>query len=397
MAVYKQPKSKYWWYKFVWNGEPVRESTKQTNKRVAEQMQAAHRTALAKGEVGIREKKRASTLGQFMEWDFMPFVERHFTDKPSTVAYYRSGVKHLSNYADLANTPVDSIGVAQISGFVEVDRNAGYKVSTTNRHLQILRRILRLAGEWGKSERAAPRISLLPGENRRERVVTPAEEAKYLDAAGAIGEGLIEAYNRALEGMSAKQRGQIAIKPDDPYLLHDVAVVLLDCGLRPEECHRLRWEHVRDGALNVPFGKTANARRRIPLPQLAASILEMRRAAWEGDWVFPAPTKSGHIEQSTLRKRHAQACKLAELDAIPLYTFRHTCLTSWAAVMDPYTLAYLAGHSDFATTRRYVHPQTDTVLAAMEKAQAARSGHTSSGHTDEMELAEASRKATLIV
>jgi spore germination protein GerM len=45
--------SKYWWYKFVWNGEPIRESTKQTNKRVAEQMEAAHRTALAKGEVGI--------------------------------------------------------------------------------------------------------------------------------------------------------------------------------------------------------------------------------------------------------------------------------------------------------------------------------------------------------
>ena len=32
MAVYKQPKSKYWWYKFTWNGEPIRESTKQTNK-----------------------------------------------------------------------------------------------------------------------------------------------------------------------------------------------------------------------------------------------------------------------------------------------------------------------------------------------------------------------------
>ena len=48
MAVYKQPKSKYWWYKFVWNGEPIRESTKQTNKRVGEQMEAAHRTALAK-------------------------------------------------------------------------------------------------------------------------------------------------------------------------------------------------------------------------------------------------------------------------------------------------------------------------------------------------------------
>jgi hypothetical protein len=42
MAVYKQAKSKNWWYKFNWNGEQIRESTKQTNKRVAEQMEAAH-------------------------------------------------------------------------------------------------------------------------------------------------------------------------------------------------------------------------------------------------------------------------------------------------------------------------------------------------------------------
>jgi hypothetical protein len=47
MAVYKR--GKIWWYKFVWNGAQIRHSTKQTNKRVAEQMEAAHRTSLAKG------------------------------------------------------------------------------------------------------------------------------------------------------------------------------------------------------------------------------------------------------------------------------------------------------------------------------------------------------------
>jgi hypothetical protein len=33
MAVYKQIGSKNWWYKFTWNGQQIRESTKQTNKR----------------------------------------------------------------------------------------------------------------------------------------------------------------------------------------------------------------------------------------------------------------------------------------------------------------------------------------------------------------------------
>ena len=74
MSVYKQRKSKHWWYKFNWNGEPIRKSTKQTNKRVAEQMEAAYRTALAKGEVGIREKKPIPSLAKFADDKFLPFV-----------------------------------------------------------------------------------------------------------------------------------------------------------------------------------------------------------------------------------------------------------------------------------------------------------------------------------
>ncbi len=50
--------------------------------------------------------------------------------------------------------------------------------------------------------------------------------------------------------------------------------------------------------------------------------------------------------------------------------------------MDPYTLAYLAGHSDFSTTKRYVHPQAETVRAAMERVRSAKGGH-SFGHSNE--------------
>jgi hypothetical protein len=43
--------------------------------------------------------------------------------------------------------------------------------------------------------------------------------------------------------------------------------------------------------------------------------------------------------------------------------------------MDPYSLAYFAGHSDFGTTRRYVHPNLETGREAMERAQSAQSRH----------------------
>ncbi len=374
MAVYKR--GRVWWYKFTWNGTPIRESTKQSNKRVAEQMEAAHKTSLAKGEVGLRDRVPAPIVKGFAEKDFLPYVRTRFAGKATTLRYYEIQVGHLTGYPALANAPVDGVKPEIISGFVAECRAAEYEVSSINRALQVLRRMLRIAVEWGKTEKAPPRISLLPGERRRERLLSLAEEAAYLNAAQTIGDGILEGYNRALEGIRATQRGQQPIKPQDPFLLRDVATVLLDCGLRPEECHRLRWEHVRDGALHIPFGKTENARRSIPLPNRSAALLEMRRSiAPESNWVFSAPTKSGHIGQSSLKKRHAAACELAAIEPLPVYTFRHTCLTRWSSHMDPWTLAYFAGHGDFETTRRYIHPNLDTGREAMERAREVPGGH----------------------
>ena len=78
------------------------------------------------------------------------------------------------------------------------------------------------------------------------------------------------------------------------------------------------------------------------------------------------------------------------MEPFVLYSIRHTCLTRWAAYMDPHTLAYLAGHSDMATTRRYVHPEDHTVREAMERA---RSGH-KFGHSGTANRSSAERRAT---
>ena len=59
MSIYKR--GRIYWYKFTFNGEAIRESTRQTNQHTARQMESAHRASLAKGEVGIREKKFADS------------------------------------------------------------------------------------------------------------------------------------------------------------------------------------------------------------------------------------------------------------------------------------------------------------------------------------------------
>jgi hypothetical protein len=44
---------------------------------VAEQIEAAHKTSLAKGEVGIRERAPVPKLKDFADRDFLPFVKSH--------------------------------------------------------------------------------------------------------------------------------------------------------------------------------------------------------------------------------------------------------------------------------------------------------------------------------
>lgn len=380
MGVYKR--GPVWWYRFTWKGKAIRESTKQTNKRVAEQIEAAHKTSLAKGEVGIRDRLPIPTVQQFIEQDLRPFIESRFQDKPKTLEYYRMGIKHLLGYAPLAKSALDDITNQKITGFVEKRRGRGLQVSTINRQLEVLRRMLKLAVEWSKLDKVPPKIEMLPGERHRDRVLSFEEETRYLDATTALGESIQESYRRALEGIRAPMRGEQPIEPEDPFLLRDVTTLLIDCGLRPEECFRLQWEHIREGAVHVPFGKTANARRTIPLSQRAAEILEIRRSVSQSTWVFPDRTHGGHLKKSALKRQHPKACKIANVEAFPLYTFRHTCLTRWAGHMDPYTLAYLAGHRDFSTTRRYVHPQTQTVLEAIERSRGAQGGH-KTGHARE--------------
>ena len=74
------------------------------------------------------------------------------------------------------------------------------------------------------------------------------------------------------EGILATKPGEQPKRPD-AYLLRDVSTILLDCGLRSEECPRLKWENIRDGAVEIFTGKRKASRRRIPA---SARVLSMR-------------------------------------------------------------------------------------------------------------------------
>jgi len=344
VSIYKR--GDVYWYKFMWNGELMRKSTKQGNDKVARQMEAAHRTSLAKGEVGIREKKPLVSLSEFLRRDFIPYVEAKHASKPGTMEYYRDGANMVLK-CDWAANRVDQINDQHAQLFTV--RFAFLSASRINCGLRSLRRALNLAYEWGKLERPA-KISLAKGERQRERVLTDSEFSRY-----------------------------IAHCPQ-PWC--DAAVIIRGTGMRPGEVFSLRWENIRmngsGGLIQVTEGKTKAARRMLPMLPAVYSILSARHASAgkpDAGWVFPSGSREGHFNKDTAKDQHAKAIQLANDEARregakPLtifqpYVLRHTALTQLAqAGCDAFTLARIAGHSSITLTQRYIHPQADAIERA---------------------------------
>jgi integrase len=199
------------------------------------------------------------TLREFCTTRVEPWARATFeTSCPKNWTWYRTGIRTLTKFKPLADARLDGIA------FASHRLAEGMHVSTVNNSLRVHRRILNLAVEWGILATAA-KFKTLSGERRRERVITPEEEARYLAVA--------------------------------PQLLASVVVVLADTGMRPKECFRLVWENVnwvagRNGALLVAHGKSATAHRVFPMTQRVRAVLESR-------WINAEKYAAGHSREST--------------------------------------------------------------------------------------------------
>src|SRR5215510_15066175 len=109
------------------------------------------------------------------------------------------------------------------------------------------------------------------------------------------------------------------------------------------------------------------------------AILESR---WEAagkpleGWIWSAPTRSGHVESSSLRKQHQNALRTSKVRPFVLYSLRHTFLTRLAeSGCDIWTLSRIAGHASLTMSQRYIHPSQDAVLDAIARLGGHKIGH----------------------
>jgi integrase len=348
MSIFKR--GNVYWYHFLFNGEHIQASTKQGNPRTARQIEAAHRTALAKGEVGIEERRAAPMFADLAQ-RFIAHVEARHENKPQTVQFYAAKLNRLLEHPPIAGARLDRIDEGVIEGYV-VGRRASVGPTTVNRELATLRRMLRLAHEWREIQRV-PRIRLLTGERVRDFVLSRKQEEIYLAAC--------------------------------PQPLNDIAVLMLETGLRIGEALHLEWVDItltpvngaRFGFLRVREGKSKNARRVIPLTDRAAAMLRERERSKVSGFVFANREGKPYLGTS-INHLHRDACApkiegkrraIFPADFV-LHSLRHTMLTRLGeSGVDAFTIMRIAGHSSIVVSQRYIHPTPEAVERAFERLQ----------------------------
>src|SRR5438105_15873050 len=115
MAIFKR--GSVYYFEFVYRGRRYCRSTKVKNERTAGEIERAFRTALAKGDVGIVDRREAPTFQEFSK-TFMDAIRVRSADKPATVGFYADRTKRLLKYRPLREARLDSIDEALIERYI---------------------------------------------------------------------------------------------------------------------------------------------------------------------------------------------------------------------------------------------------------------------------------------
>ena len=353
--IYKRGKA--YWYNFRWtikNADGTKKSfrivksARAKNRDDAKDAEDEHRRALRLGQIHPRDpwpQPTASAPPIFRAFakEFLQYAKTH--TKPGTVTFYDGCLDRLLAFAAIADAPLDAITGDLASRYArhreEVAKNS---IVTVNGDLRTLRRVLKVAVDWGRLDHASA-IHELPQPKGRDRVLSFKEEALYLANAS-----------------------------DN---LRDVTILAVDTGMRPNsELFPLRWVDVDltvrpecpHGVIHVRQGKTDNAQRSLPLTPRAAEVLHRRKQEAKikpnpSAFVFPGAGDSGHIV--SFQHPHEDALEDAKLESFEFYCWRHTFGTRAAqSGMDRFSLARLMGHSSPAVAARYYVHVTETHVAA---------------------------------
>src|SRR5262245_35838066 len=106
--------------------------------------------------------------------------------------------------------------------------------------------------------------------------------------------------------------GEKLFLDNSPQLLKDIAIVILQTGMRPNEVYSIRKEDVHPGFIFVPKGKTRFARPTNPLTAEAEEVVERRAKAAKGAYLFPS--RSNPDKRMIICRSHLTVCRKIGLE-----------------------------------------------------------------------------------
>jgi integrase/recombinase XerD len=351
MTVFKRKGSKYYYYDFMFEGERQLKTTKKTTKSAAEQVEIEVRMALR--DHGSVPNRRCPLLR-----DFLPLFAEHVNKlqryKAKTRKYYQYGIKLLQAQPKLCSMRLDRISTNE-AGYLKWPNLAG---STVNCALKTLGTCLTYALEEAHVIRSRPEVHMRP-EHKRTEIVDEYREPTLL--------------SRMEPGHAER------------------IVVCLQSGQRPDECCRMRWEHMlwEQSMIRVPDGKTANSARLVPMTD---RVKELLLARWKGEqegWVYPSSrSRSGHISTWGLSNAFRKARNgLGLPKTLVLYCTRHTYGTELIRQSgDPALVMVSMGHASLDTTSRYTHANAARATQHMNDSSTRRAMSQFTSHKGESAL-----------
>ena len=369
MSVYKR--GGFWWFKFKFAGQSIRESSKSSSRTIAREAERARRRELELAFNRIPERKQAPLFSTgAKEW-----LAGKSGKADKTVLGYEQRMKPVT--AALGQRLLCDIGTDEILAYRAARSKEGASNRTVNYEVGCIRGVMKKHRMWAEiaQEFAALNLKLKLTENHDVgRALSAEDESKLLAACGASAA---------------------------PSLL-PLFVFARDTGLRSAEMKalrrrdlRLNWKDgiVGSGEVIVPISKTeAGKRRTVPLSPDVCGTLTLwlsRFSDGTGDsYVFPRHEvwmlKGGkearivNVDLSQPVQSWQRAWRTAMKQAGVHYRWhdlRHTFVSRLAedATTSEQTIKALAGHVSKQMLERYSHIRTHAKEAAIAAMHAARS------------------------
>lgn len=344
MSVYRRGKT--WWYVFEFGGRRIQESSGFRNKTAAIRAEAKRKTDLLERRVGFTKLKQAPKFDVFAQ-EFLEWSKQHH--RPKTYGLHAWNCKTLKRF--FGSKYLDDITTEMVENFKSVRKHEVRKKAkdgrlisgtTVNRALETLKAMFYQAERMG-----------------------------YFVKNPVVG---VQMFRQSLDSMrviSYEEQASYLAEASQP--LRDIAEIMLDTGMRPEEVFRITAENIDFNQMTIinPFGKTKAARRTIPMTLDLSSLLKRRVKEAERlatPFVFPSPNNA-QTPIGSVKKAHQAAMVRAEIKpGFRLYDLRHTFATRAAASdMNLPTLAAILGHTNIQMTMRYVHPAAEEKKRAIHK------------------------------